>query len=132
MKNNKGVALVMTMYIMVIVAMIMVAFCELTISDIQITSNNFNRIKARYIADSGIEYAVYFLRQNSSWTASAQGLEYPSGSGNTYVVTYPDASGKILSIGRLATGEEVRLQAGVSVGGSSAPYKVRITDYTEV
>lgn len=122
----------MTLYIMVIITMITVAFCELTMSDIQITSNHLNRMKARYVADSGIEYAVYFLRQNDSWTASSQGLEYPAGSGNTYVVTYPDASGKILSVGRLATGEEVRFQAGVAVTGSSAPYRVKIVDYAEV
>jgi len=118
MKNKKGVALTLTLFILIIVSLLCIAFLELTTSELQIVGNHFSRLQALNIADAG-------------WTASSASTEFPSGSGNTYIVTYPDASGKILSIGRLATGEEVTLEAGVTVRGGSSPYSIKVIDYTE-
>ncbi len=131
MKNKKGVALTLTLFILIIVSLLCIAFLELTTSELQIVGNHFSRLQALNIADAGVENAIAHLKFVNGWTASSASTEFPSGSGNTYIVTYPDASGKILSIGRLATGEEVTLEAGVTVRGGSSPYSIKVIDYTE-
>ena len=127
--NNKGVALLLALFTLLIIALLVVAFLETTAIDLQIVSNQLNRNKALYIADAGVEYVVSCLKvskANISYSA-----QLPSGSGNTYSVTYVSSSGIITSTGTLASGEHVDLQAKVSVTGSGI-FAVKILYWREL
>jgi len=123
------VALLLALFTLLIIALLVVAFLETTTIDLQIVNNQLSRNKALYIADAGIEYAVYRLKvSKANFTQSTQ---LPSGSGNTYSVTYVSSSGIITSTGTLASGESVTLEAKVSVTGSS-PFTVKILYWREL
>jgi len=130
--NKKGVALLLALFTLVFVSMMVIAFLDVTTSDLQITSNHLKRTQALYLADAGVEYAVYRLRNSKRPNLPASPTELPSGSGNTYLVTYDYNSGKIISSGALASGEAVSLEVKVSVTGSTKPFKVQTLYWKEL
>ena len=129
--NKKGVALLLALFTLLIIALLVVAFLETTAIDLQIVSNQLKRNQALYIADAGVEYAVSRLKTSKS-SFSTVPFIFPSGSGNTYRVTYVSSSGIITSTGTLASGESVTLEAKVSVTGSSRPFTVKILYWREL
>ena len=131
--RKKGVALLLALFTLSIASLLVVAFLELTTTDLQIVSNHNLRNQALYIADAGVEYAIYQLRNNKNWSGTGGTVELPSGSGNNYNVTCSNISGKITitSIGSLATGEQITLEVRASVTGS-IPYKVKIIYWREL
>lgn len=129
--HKKGVALLLALFTLIIVSLLVVAFLELTTIDLQIVGNHLKRNQALYLADAGIEYGISCLK-NSKLDFSFGPIELPLGSGNTYNVTYSQSSGKISSIGRLSSGEQVNLEVKVAVTGTSSPYKVKIIYYREL
>ena len=129
--NNKGVALLLALFTLLIIALLVVAFLETTAIDLQIVSNQLNRNRALYVADAGVEYAVSCLKTSKA-NINNYSAQLPSGSGNTYSVTYVSSSGIITSTGTLASGEHVDLQAKVSVTGSSSPFTVKILYWREL
>ncbi len=130
--SKRGVALLLALFVLVFVSMMVIIFLDVTTSDLQITNNHLKRTQALYLADAGVEYAVYRLRNSKKPNLPASATELPSGSGNTYQVTYDYNSGKIISLGRLASGETVRLEVKVSVTGSSKPFKVQTLYWKEI
>lgn len=134
MRNKEGIALLLALFTLVIISLLAVAFLETTTIDLQIVSNQLKRNQALYIADAGVEYAVSQLRSNKNWSTNPPNyleLVFPSGSGNKYRVTYPYNPGIIRSLGILASGEQVTLEAKVSVTGASTPYSVKILYWRE-
>ena len=131
MINKKGVALLLVLFVLIIMSLLVVAFLEFTATDLQIVSNHQLKNKALYVADAGIEYAIYQLRNNKNWTTSAGAINFPDSNSN-YNVTYSDVSGKITSIGSLTSGEQVSLEVKVAVVGTSSPYQVKITYWREL
>lgn len=129
--NKKGVALLLALFTLVIVSLLVVAFLELITTDLQIVNNHLVRNQALYLADAGIEYGISQLRINGKQNFSVI-RDLPSGSGNTYNVNYSSTSGIITSTGTLTSGEQVRLEARVSVVGSPPNYKVKIIYYREL
>jgi len=130
MKNRKAVALLLALFSLVIVSLLLFAFFEATTTDLQIANNHLSRSQAYYIAEAGIEYGVSVLRNSKA--NFSQVLEFPPGSGNTYSVTYSSVSGKITSIGSLASGGQVTLETKVAVLGASSPYQVKIISSQEL
>jgi len=130
MKNRRAVALLLALITLMIVSLLVVAFLELTTIDLQIVSNHLSRNQAVYLADAGVEDALNRLK-SSKLNFSSGLIELPSGSGNTYNVTYASASGTITSVGRLNSGLQVTLEVKASVTGTS-PYKVKIIYYREI
>lgn len=127
--NKNGVALLLALFILILVSLLVIAFLELTTVDLQIVNNHLNRNKALYIAEAGVEDAISKLIKGQSPPTS---VEFPSGSGNTYNVTYNSNSGKITSIGTLTSGEQVNLEVRVSVVGSLPHYNVKIICWREI
>jgi len=130
--KNKGMALLLALFTLTITSLLVVAFLELTTTDLQITSNHFDKNQALYIADAGVEYAISQLKNNRSWSGTPGPIEFPAGSGNTYSVTYTSTSGKIVSAARLSSGPQVTLQAKVNVRGNTFPYNVKIISWREL
>jgi len=126
--KKKGIALLLALFTLLIISLLVVVLFELTATDLQISSNHYLKNQALYIADAGVEYGLSTLKSGAKifpYTA-----ELPSGSGNTYSVNYNASSGIITSTGRLSSGEQVRLEAKVSVTG--VPYRVKIIYWREV
>lgn len=128
--EKKGVALLLALLSLVIISLLIVAFLELTTIELQIVSNHFTRNQALYIADAGVEYGISELRNNRNWKGSNKAITFPPSSGNTYTVNYSDTSGIITSVSRLSSGQQVTLQAAVTVTGSK-PYTVKIISWRE-
>ena len=129
--HKKGAALLLAIFSLLLISLLVIAFLEVTTIDLQIISNHLMRNQALYIADAGIEYAISQLRINNNWKKTPRPIELPDGSGNTYDVTYSSVSGKINSVARLISGQEVNLEAKVSVKGS-VPYDVKIIYWREL
>jgi type II secretory pathway component PulK len=130
--HKKGAALLLAIFSLIIISLLVTAFLELTTIDLQIISNHLMRNQALYIADAGIEYAISQLRINKNWKQTLRPIELPVGSGNTYDVTYSSVSGKINSMAKLASGQEITLEAKVSVKTGTPAYAVKIIYWREL
>ncbi len=126
MKLQKGQALLLAIFTLILVSFFLTAFLEFTTADLQIISNLLSKNQALYIADAGLEYALSNLRLDKNWKPPAQPSEFPAGSGNTYDVTYSGVSGKIVSIGRLISGQTLTIEAKVTLKGNASPYEIRL------
>jgi type II secretory pathway component PulK len=130
MMNKKGAALLLALFSLIVVSMLVAAFLEAVTIDLQIVNNLELRNKALYIADAGVEYAIYQLKSNKNWSGTGGAVNFPNSNSN-YNVTYSNVSGKITSIGSLNSGEQVTLEIKVSVTGS-LPYQVKIIYWREL
>ena len=129
MKNKKGVALLVTLFTLLLASLLLVGFLQVVTSDLRIMHNHYLKGKVMYIAEAGAEYAFSLLRSGSA--DFSQTIIFPQGSQNTYSVTYSNTSGKIISIGKLQSGEQARLEVMASVKGSAQPYKVKTIYWRE-
>ena len=131
-RNKKGLALILALFILVFIAILVVAFLELITSDLQITSNHMGRLQALYIADAGIEYVISQLEGNKYWTGSAT-IVFPAGSGSSYTYTYPKSGTTrvITSIGNANNQFSATVEARLSIQGSSSPYSIKIVSWQE-
>lgn len=130
--HKKGVALLLAIIILALISLLVTAFLELTTIDLQIISNHFTRNQVLYIADAGIEYAIAQLRANKNWHQTPRPIELPAGSGNTYDVTYSSLSGTINSKASLISGQQISLEAKVSIKGNTPAYNVKIIYWREL
>lgn len=128
-RNEKGIALLLTLFIMAFLSLIATAFFDVLTIEQQIATNQIREMQAVFIADAGVETAVYELRQNSNWSGTGGDVEFPSGSGNTYNVSA--SGGTITSTGTVSNFSST-IEAGFSSSGSSAPYTVLIDTWKEV
>lgn len=129
--HKKGAALLLAIFSLILISLLVVAFLEVTTIDLQIISNHLMRNQALYIADAGIEYAISQLRINDNWKKTPRPIELPAGSGNTYDVTYSDVSGKINSKATLTSGQEINLEAKISIKGN-VPHDIKIIYWREL
>jgi Tfp pilus assembly protein PilX len=98
--QNRGIALLLALFLMVIMSLIVVVFLDTVTIDRQITTNQVRAEQASFIAGAGIENAVYELRQDSGYSGTGGAIEFPLGSGNTYNVTISGAT--ITSVGKIS------------------------------
>lgn len=132
-KNKKGVALLLAMFVLVFISLLFAAFANILTSDLMITANHQGRLRALYIANAGIEYAVARLRSNRDWSATEVSV-FPAVSTSSYTVTYPQAGTTriIECTGRVDNNKfSAKIEAQVSISGSSSPYTVKIVSYQE-
>lgn len=128
--HKKGVALLLALFILILASLLVIAFLELTTTDLQITSNHLTRNQALYIADAGVEYSLSRLKNSKSDFSTT--IEFPLGSGNTYNVTYSSISGTITSVASINAGPQLTLEVKVSVKGQTTPYNVKIISWREL
>ncbi len=145
-KNQEGVALLMAIFALFFITLLIVAFLDITTIDLQIVKNQTTSLKALYIADAGIEDAIYKLRQEKDWTEGFAEKPYSTGSGNIYTVivnidlvsgTSPNefyiktltSTGTVYS-GTTTAQRRIKAQTLVT-GRDPGPYKVRISSWKE-
>ena len=94
---------------------------QLNAEQIQLMRNEVYAAQAQAIAEAGMADAFSQLRKDSSWTTEEYTKEFDGGS---YAVSVADSN--VVSIGTSAQGFTARLQADITIGGSSRPYIIRI------
>jgi Tfp pilus assembly protein PilX len=133
--NEKGSALILTLLILMVMSILIVGGLELLTTDLRITDNHLHDIQATYIADAGIEDAIYQLSQDASWSTGFTDQEFPSGSGNLYTVTVLDNSYPLVTIKSTSTvsGVQCNIEAQVEIyGAPNPPYSIRIIYWKEL
>lgn len=138
-KNQEGVALLMAIFALFFITLLIVAFLDITTIDLQIVKNQTTSLKALYIADAGIEDAIYELRQVKEWDDGFTDKPFNDGSYTVTVVVDQDIGEfyiKILtSTGTVSSGTTTAqrtIEAQTLVTGRTpGDYKVRISSWKE-
>lgn len=131
MQKRKGVALILALFSLLFISLLVVAFLDMTTIEQQIVTNRLRDLESTFIADAGVETAVFELRQNKGYNGTGGPLEFPSGSGNTYDVDVSVSTSTITSTGTV--GNFLRkLEVEFSLTGSSPPFTVEIDTWKEL
>jgi len=69
MNNKRGSALLMCFWVISVLTIIGAAFGVIMVNERLATQHNIQSIQALYIAEAGLERAVYDLRQSSNWNS---------------------------------------------------------------
>ncbi len=131
-KNEKAVALILAMFILVFISILVVAFLELLTSDLVITTNHLGRLRALYTAEAGVEYPISQLRTSVNWSApSGETMDFPTGSASSYTVTRTAGSRVIESSGQVDSNKFIAtVEARISIR-SGSPNIIRIVSFKE-
>lgn len=129
MQNRKGIALILALFTMLFISLIVVAFLDIATIDQLIATNQIRDSQASFIADAGVETAIYGLRSDNTYPGTVGDVEFPSGSGNTYNVSVSGST--ITSIGTVGDFSQT-VEVDFSLTGSSPPYTVKINSWKEL
>ena len=129
--GKKGFSLILALFIILLLSGIVAALSSIFVTDIKIVDNHSRQLKALYIADAGVEYAISRLVQNRAWRANNLSIEFPSGSGNHYVINFRNLP-TLSSQCRLSDGLTKTIQAEVQISGNRRPYVVKLTNWREL
>ncbi|MHB0945649.1 MAG: hypothetical protein ACYC3B_00580 [Sedimentisphaerales bacterium] len=119
-KNNASVLVVVVFAIALLTAFV-AGMLQLNAEQIQLMRNEVYAAQAQAIAQAGMADAFAQLRGNSSWTS---GYTNKSFAGGSYTVTVADAN--VVSTGTSSQGFTARVQANITISGSSSPYTIRV------
>ena len=61
--NSKGVVLILTIFVILFMSVFVVAYLDVATTETEIMQNHKLSTKALYIAEAGIDDAIYTLRQ---------------------------------------------------------------------
>ena len=133
MERKEGIALILGMFTMLFVSLLVVVFLDMVTIEQKISTNQIRTLQATYIADAGVEEAVYQLRQDDEWSGTGGDVEFPSGSGNSFNVSLDDNT--IIStgtVGNFTVGNFTKvLNVDFTLSGSFPPYRVLIDKWQE-
>lgn len=120
-EDNRGTALVMVVFIVALLAAIVTGMLQIDTEEIQIMQNHIRAAEALAIAEAGLEEALAELRSDATWDDGFSNKSFVNG---RYTVAIDE--GRITSVATSSQGHVARLDATVTVVGSSAPYVVEI------
>ncbi|MFH0731529.1 MAG: hypothetical protein V2A72_01230 [Candidatus Omnitrophota bacterium] len=130
--------LLLVVFIILVMTVLVIGYLQAATTETEIMRNHKMSTQALYIAEAGIEDAIYTIRQtgNSQWDAGFQNKEFPAGSGNTYTVVvdnsnYPSVI--ITSVATVSSTYQRGVEAEIAVSGppTSAPYPVSMNYWKE-
>ena len=99
--NQRGVALISVVVIMLTVALVGASLAELITTVNFSTDNVLNKTKARYLAEAGIAHAMSLLRNESGGPAKLEEKVGPIPLGDgTYTILFDFAETTITSVGK--------------------------------
>ena len=114
--EKKSIALILAMFAMLFVALLVTAFLDMATIDQQITTNTIRGLQAQYLADAGVETAVYNLRNNTNYNGTSGIINHTSGC--NYSFTVDNTSDKIDSTGQ-AWGFSCNVSANYTKSGNT-------------
>ena len=122
MKNKQGVALLMALFALIYIALLGAAYVDMVTIDRQIVTNHLWDIRSLYIADAGIEHAIYDLKQGGN--GDIPRTEFPDTSDNYtyYTVEFIKKKGNLTTVE--STSEiyqsQRTIRAEIAVSGANA------------
>ena len=132
-KRKKGFVLVLTLFAVLIMATLIIAFLNITAIDLNLVKNHMCSSQAYYIAEAGIADAINQIRLNGPLADTQWEETFPLNTSNTYNVSVSQSSTVITSTGLASASNFSRaLEVKLSVSGSSSPYNVSISQWKEV
>lgn len=120
-RHNRGVVLLMVVFIIALVSGIVVGMLQLNTEDIQIMRNHIHAAEVLAIAEAGLEEALSHLRADAGWNA---GFANKAFAGGTYSVTVEPS--RVTSVATSSAGFVARVQADVTIGADGPPHEVAI------
>lgn len=136
--NRRGVILLLTLFIILLMSILVIGYLEIAATETQIMRNHKLSTQALYIAEAGIEDAIYTLRQtgNHNWDTGFTDKIFPAGSSSSYTVTIDNSDDPnivIVSTGTVPGAFQRRIEVEITLSGppSSAPYPVNINYWKE-
>ena len=83
--GERGEVLIITLFALLFVSLLVIAFLDTTRIDLQIVNNHTHDVQVTYIAEAGIEYAIYYLIYvDSNWGGTGGEVSF---AGGTYNIT---------------------------------------------
>lgn len=103
MRDEKGLALILALFITVILTSAVALMLEAMWTDLRIAGNLHKELKAFYIAEAGIETALKELKADPTWSEGFDEVEFPPGSDGKFSVTVSRSGStvEITSIGEI-------------------------------
>lgn len=138
LSNQKGALLLLTAFIILLMSILVIGYLEVATTETEIMRNHKLSTRALYIAEAGIEDAIYTLRQagNHHWTTGFTDKIFPTGSTSSYTVTIDNSSYPsivIISTGTVSSTYQRQIEVEITISGppTSAPYPITITYWKE-
>lgn len=125
-RDQKGVALILSLILMVLLLLLTISAFEMVTVNAQIADNHIRDLQALYIADAGIEDAIWRIRTGTS--GNFLYYDISCGDGN---YDYKVIGNKIASRGEIY-GSSRAILAEYEVIGMSIPYTVLIDSWKEI
>ena len=131
-KNTNGFILILTLFTVLILATLIIAFLNITSIDMTLVKNHMYSSQAYYIAEAGVADAINRIRLNGPLANMQWQAFFPSASSDKYTVTVSQSSTVIRSTGLAYAANFSRtLELKVDISGSSSPYNVSINRWKE-
>lgn len=119
--HNRGVVLIMAVFIVALLAAILTGMLQINTEEIQIMQNHVRAAEALAVAEAGLNDALAQLRANAAWRAGFAAKPFVDGA---YTVTVEGS--QITSVGTSSQGYSARMKADVTVAPAGPPHRVTI------
>lgn len=120
--DNRGAVLLIAAFIILLSSILVIGFLEVATTDIEISRNQKNDCIATYIADAGVEVAIYDLLNGGDGNIAR--TEFPDTADNNtyYTVTQTDQSGAVYTVQSLGEYRSFQrtIEARIRISGLSA------------
>jgi len=132
--NTKGFVLLLTIFIMVMLATAIISLLTITAIDLNLITNHNCSLQAYYVAEAGIADAIDRIQEQGTPSTIEWDSYFPIGTLNTYHVSLVlGPTIVVTSTGTVpAANFSRKLEARVKVITDVAPYKVAVKHYEEV
>ena len=136
MKCESGFALILAIFLMLFISLLFASMFNMLTTDVAITGNLGKDAVALYLAEAGIERAVYQLSQDNTWTSDGTAQIYlPSDqTANYYYIVRAAGSDTIDATGYVGSESYSKtVRATVSISGAApGPYTVEVLTWEEL
>jgi len=123
-QNNNGVALLITLFAIALLAALVMGILQMNTEEIQLMQNQICAAEALAIAEAGLNHALSEIREDDEWDDEIQDEPFAGGSYSVEVDgDLPNLT--IESVGTSSQGFVARVEANVTVD-SNAPHTIRI------
>ncbi|MFH1847568.1 MAG: hypothetical protein ABH869_08475 [Candidatus Omnitrophota bacterium] len=122
LKNEKGAVLLIAVFIILLASILIIGFLEVAATDIEILRNHKNDVITMYIADAGIEAAIYDLLNGGDGNISRTEFPDTDDDNKFYTVTQTDKSGNVYTVESLGEYGDFQktVEGRIRVTGNSA------------
>ena len=136
MRCESGFALILAIFVMLFISLLFASMFNMLTTDVAITGNLGKDAVALYLAEAGVERAVYELSQDDTWISDGTAQIYlPTGqTANYYYIVRAAGFDTITATGYVGS-ENYSKSVGATVtisGIAPGPYEVEVVTWEEL